>query len=297
MALIYYHDRMEPQCIAAARRWLFEHTQLDEEQRRAMASLAPGLAGRLADDSPALVGIAGPPGSGKSTLALMMRAVLTDRGQECLVLSLDDYYLPGADRSELARMVHPLFAVRGVPGTHDFDLLLAHLDALQQGGGATLDLPRFDKSRDDRAKEWVRQQVPANPGIVFVEGWMIGLPPQPAHSLANPVNELEQERDADGRWRTAVNGHLGRYHEKLRPLLDQSWCLLAPDWDCVVDWRWRQAQQSRRGHSRLDTREAVGDFLAHYQRLSQHLQLSAGVWSDLIIRLDREHRPHLEPEE
>ena len=38
------------------------------------------------------------------------------------MLSLDDLYLPKAERLRLARDVHPLLATRGVPGTHDVAL-------------------------------------------------------------------------------------------------------------------------------------------------------------------------------
>ena len=170
MALINYHDRMEPQCIAAACRWLLEHTRLDGDQRRAMAALTPDLTRRLGNGSQALVGIAGPPGSGKSTLAQMMKAVLNAQGRESIVLALDDYYLGAAARHDLARLEHPLFAIRGVPGTHDFDLLLEHLGVLKNREAATLELPRFDKSRDDRKNNPVRLTLTGQHDVVFVEG-------------------------------------------------------------------------------------------------------------------------------
>ena len=293
MALIIYHDRMEPQCIAAAR-WLLEHTRLDADQRRALASLAPDLTRRLGDASPALVGIAGPPGSGKSTLAQMMKAVLNARGRKSIVLALDDYYLGAAARRELARLEHPLFSIRGAPGTHDFDLLLEHLSVLRNNAATTLELPRFDKSRDDREKEPVRLTLTGQPEVVFVEGWLIGMPPQSAADLEQPVNSFEQEQDPDGRWRSAVNNHLARYHDGLEPLLDQAWLLRAPDWKCVIDWRWRQARENPAGHSGLESRQAVAEFLAHFQRLVLHGQKSAAQWPDLVIHLDRGHLPHLE---
>ena len=73
-----------------------------------------------------LIGIAGAQGSGKTTLA---RAAAERLG--AAHLSLDDVYLTRAERQALAREVHPLFAVRGPPGTHDLALLEGALAALR----------------------------------------------------------------------------------------------------------------------------------------------------------------------
>ena len=65
-----------------------------------------------------LIAISGAQGSGKSTLTT--RAA---RDLSCAALSLDDVYLTRAERAALAARIHPLFAVRGPPGTHDLALL------------------------------------------------------------------------------------------------------------------------------------------------------------------------------
>ena len=70
------------------------------------------------------MGLSGCQGSGKSTLVKAIAHVLEDvHHVNAVVLSLDDFYLTKAERELLARTVHPLFATRGVPGTHDLDLL------------------------------------------------------------------------------------------------------------------------------------------------------------------------------
>src|SRR5689334_19206036 len=79
---------------------------------------------------PLLAGISGLQGSGKSTLASVLGVSARTRGVHCEVLSLDDFYFGRRGRLRLARMLHPLFATRGVPGTHDLALLLRTLAAL-----------------------------------------------------------------------------------------------------------------------------------------------------------------------
>ncbi|RZJ79295.1 MAG: kinase, partial [Brevundimonas sp.] len=78
---------------------------------------------------PPILGIAGSQGSGKSTLA---HDVAERFGGA--TLSLDDVYLTKAERADLAARVHPLFATRGPPGTHDLGLLHRLVDRLGRAG-------------------------------------------------------------------------------------------------------------------------------------------------------------------
>jgi D-glycerate 3-kinase len=100
-------------------------------------------------------GINGAQGSGKSTLAGFLRNALQDaHGLRAAVLSLDDCYLGRADRLRLAAQQHPLFATRGVPGTHDPALGRSLLDRLRElRAGESLALPAFSKALDDRLPE------------------------------------------------------------------------------------------------------------------------------------------------
>ena len=80
---------------------------------------------------PQIIGIHGCQGSGKSTLAALVEAWLTTVfGLSVLRFSIDDFYLTKHDRQSLAENIHPLFATRGVPGTHDIGLLEAVMRAV-----------------------------------------------------------------------------------------------------------------------------------------------------------------------
>ena len=85
---------------------------------------------------PQVVGICGAQGSGKSTLVAALAERLAEEGIAAATLSLDDLYFTRAERLRLASEVHPLFATRGVPGTHDIALGLGVLDALARGEAA-----------------------------------------------------------------------------------------------------------------------------------------------------------------
>jgi D-glycerate 3-kinase len=225
---------------------------------------------------PFVLGIAGAQGSGKSSLA---RAIAERRG--CPVLSLDDLYLDGAARAALARDVHPLLRTRGVPGTHDPALGLALIEALGRG---SVDLPRFDKAADEPGAP-ERTAGPAE--LLVLEGWCLGARPQDAAELAAPVNALEREQDPDGRWRRFVNAQLSGGYAALFARVDWLVFLAAPGFAVVADWR---IEQERRAGGPM-SEAAVRRFVAHYQRLTEHMLRHAPDWADMTIQLDAARRP------
>lgn len=277
--IIQYHDRMPSYSIAAGRH------SLPEEASRRLAATASSLVDSLPVHRPLTIGIGGAPGTGKSTLARSCASQLDDS----LILSLDDYYLPRAQRMHLAETIHPLLAMRGVPGTHDIDLLCDHLAQLKDPQHAGLDIPQFDKQLDDRRPTGMHIPEKVCPQIIFLEGWIVGVPPQQEHELQTPVNALESDRDASAQWRQWVNHTLARYARQLEPQIDVCWQLLAPDWETVIEWRWAQEQQlSQRW---LQSREEVAAFLAPFQRLCGHIQQHGHTWADRVIELDHDHCP------
>jgi len=141
-------------------------------------------------------GIQGSQGSGKSTCASFLKLILeTEYDLRVVVSSIDDFYLTREERQRLAKTVHPLFVTRGVPGTHDIQLLLDVFDAAKKEKGFTL--PVFDKAKDDRADTGQFQVVSGGVDIVILEGWCVGIPAQNSEELNAPINELEKKEDPD----------------------------------------------------------------------------------------------------
>ncbi|WP_255210702.1 hypothetical protein [Methylogaea oryzae] len=173
-----------------------------------------------------MLGINGGQGSGKSTLCEFLRLILEQGfGLRVAGLSIDDIYKTRAEREQLAKTVHPLLLTRGVPGTHDVELGLGVIDALKQAeAGDSVAIPSFDKARDDRRQldEWPRFRGKAD--VVVFEGWCVAAKPQDEIELAQPVNRLEAEEDADGRWRRYVNQQLQGAYTELFGRLDAWSC-------------------------------------------------------------------------
>lgn len=242
---------------------------------------------------PFVLGIAGAQGSGKSTLAAALARRLEGQGLRAAVLSLDDLYLDRAARAALAARVHPLLATRGVPGTHDVAAGLALIDAL--GRGEPVLLPRFDKARDEPFADH-RGQPLAAADVLVLEGWCLGARPQAEANLAEPVNALEREHDPDGTWRRWINARLADY-QPLFARIDLLVLLAAPGFDAVAGWRIEQEHALRgtcleRGEpvDGVMSDAQVRSFVAHYQRLTEHLLREGPGYADLTIRLDAARR-------
>ena len=235
--------------------------------------------------------ISGLQGSGKSTLAAQIAARAEADGLRVAVLSLDDLYLTRAERQRLARDVHLLLATRGPPGTHDVALGCRVLDALKAGEDVVV--PRFDKLADDRMEDAAWTRVHGRVDLVLFEGWCVGATPEEDAALATPLNALERDEDADGRWRRHCNEALRRDYPALWSRLDALWFLQPPGFGIVRTWRWQQEQAmvardpARSGMDRAQ----LDHFIQHYERTSRHLLSTLPATADRVIRLDENRRP------
>lgn len=254
---------------------------------RTLALAAGAIRPRLGDGL-LIAGLCGAQGSGKSTLAAGLAALFESEGVPTAILSIDDLYLTRAERERLAREVHPLFRTRGVPGTHDIALGLSVIEAL--AAGRRCPLPRFDKARDDRAPESAWDEAPAGTRLLLLEGWCVGARPQPETALAEPINALERDEDADGRWRRYANAALGGSYQALFGRLDLLILLAAPGFGIVQSWRAEQEEALRdRGGGMSDGE--IARFIQHYERLTRHILAGMPAYADLTIPLAEDRSP------
>lgn len=252
------------------------------------------LARALALPAPVPVfGISGLQGSGKSSLARQLVSAARKRGVRALALSLDDFYLGRRERRELSRRVHPLLAQRGPPGTHDVALACRTLDALRgMPPGDIVRVPRFDKLADTRLPPSRWASVRERPGLIVFEGWFLGVRPQPAQALIEPVNPMEREQDPDGSWRRGCNDALADY-AALWQRLDWLCWLKGPGFDVVRDWRWQQEctlQQAQPKRQAMD-RAQLERFVLAFERISRHAQDTLAGIADETIALDERRNP------
>jgi D-glycerate 3-kinase len=253
-------------------------------------------------DGALVVGVCGAQGSGKSTVADLLRVAL-EVGFDAAVatLSVDDIYRTRDERQSLARYVHPLFATRGVPGTHDVELGVRVIESLgRQAPGERLGIPSFDKARDDRRPEsdWPGFEGPAD--VILFEGWCVGALPQAEGELAEPVNALERDEDAGAAWRTAVNDALRGSYRSLYGLIDVQLLLQVEGMHKVYEWRRLQerklaakAAEAESGATdlRIMSEAEVDRFIMHYERLTRHILAEMPERADVVLPIDDTHNP------
>ena len=237
------------------------------------------------------VGINGCQGSGKSTLALFLAETLKQKHNlSVAVLSLDDFYLSQKERLELAKSIHPLFQVRGVPGTHNTLLIKETLLDLKIKG-RNVSLPRFNKATDNPSdkKEWPEIKAPVD--IILMEGWCWGVPPQNNKELNTAINSLEEQQDPQGTWRRNVNDNITLNYNHLYQQIDFWVMLKAPGFDCVLEWRLQQEEALAKGMKNkssgtIMSKQDIENFIPYFQRLTEHALKTMPSRCDLVYHLD-----------
>lgn len=245
---------------------------------------------------PYVIGINGCQGSGKSTLTALLSHLLEAKGLRIASFSLDDVYLTQSERQTLGQTIHPLLVTRGVPGTHDIPLALQTLNTLQQTSGHT-SLPRFDKSKDDRAPQnaWPEIQLPVD--LIILEGWCLGSIPEEPETLITPINTLETQEDPNGHWRHFVNQQLQASYLPLWQQVDYWIMLKAPSFDCVFQWRLEQEnklrqklQQEGKATDGLMDEAGILRFIQHYERITRHTLLHLPTEANEVFELDTQRQ-------
>ena len=272
---------------------LIADEHLPPDYRKTVDAFWRGLSEEIAMramEGPVVVGINGAQGSGKTTLCQFLEVLLVEHNQRSATLSIDDLYLTKAERERLGREVHPLLATRGVPGTHDAALGLSLIEDFR--AGRDLDLPRFDKSVDDRSPE--RETVKGPLQVLLFEGWCLGAVPQDEAALAEPVNDLEATEDPDLAWRRYVNEALDGAYKTLFEQLDMLVMLKVPDFAAVRRNRALQEDKLRArnpGAPGLMDEAALARFLDQDERLTLHMLAEMPARADLVIEVGRDQRP------
>ena len=245
-------------------------------------------------ETPFILGINGAQGSGKSTFCALLKHLLDAQELKTVVLSIDDLYHLRKTRLEMARRIHPLCAIRGVPGTHDVELGIDILTALKTT--SRLDdvlLPRFDKARDDRCPTSEFEMVKQPIDVVLFEGWCVGEPPLKAYE--GPYNSRERRDDPDGIWARWSENALKTVYQDLNAMLDAILMIKVPSMEVVRQSRWLQEQKLHQRHSGsasnaplpgLMSKTEVFEYVALFERHTEHMFTKLVENCDVLIERD-----------
>ncbi|MFN6971750.1 MAG: kinase [Rheinheimera sp.] len=264
---------------------LFEDPGLRDEYLGFIKQLWSQLSSGI--NYPTVIGLTGGQGTGKTTLASLLVLWARKQGIAATSVSLDDYYLSQQQRAVLAEKIHPLLALRGMPGSHNIQQAIIDAKAVLCSNAVAL--PVFDKALDQP----VVARTPMQVKLLIVEGWCLGLTPQSPEQLLPAINQLELSEDQNLRWRTFVNEQLAGLYQQYWQLFSQLIWLKAPDWSAICGWRALQEQQLWFNRSRGMSTFELARFMQSFQRLTEHSFSVLPRRSDIVVELDQHHRPRL----
>jgi len=80
-----------------------------------------------------ILGFSGGQGSGKTTVTGILKIILKNYFKRKIhISSIDDFYKTLKDRNKMSSAIHPLLKTRGVPGTHDINLIKKFFDFIKK---------------------------------------------------------------------------------------------------------------------------------------------------------------------
>ena len=240
-----------------------------------------------------VIGLTGGQGTGKSTISNILKIILKEaHGLETVIFSIDDFYKTFSERKILSKKINTLFLTRGVPGTHDTEMLYKCIKNLKNKNFKKFMIPKFDKSSDNRSPKNKWLKIKKKPNIVIFEGWCVGVEAQKNKDLIIPINKLEKQRDKKKIWRKQVNLELKKKYKKIFNLIDKLIFLKVPSFKYVFKWRLLQEQKLRitsKGKKTMTAKE-IKIFIMYYERLTKHMLKTLPRTADTVIGIDEKHR-------
>ena len=246
--------------------------------------------------TPLMIGLAGGQGSGKTTISSILTLVLQRYFKlNVFKVSIDDFYKTRKDRKLLSKNKHTLLMTRGVPGTHDIDLILKFFKKVKSKKFKSLEVPKFNKAIDDRCKKSLWYKLKSKPDVVIFEGWCVGARAQTNKQLKTPVNSLEKVYDQGIKWRSHVNNQLKTKYKTLFKQLDGLLYLKAKNFNLLRSWRLKQErklwiQTKNKKNLKIMSSGDVINFMQTYQRITQQMFKDALKSSSIIIDLNSNHQ-------
>ena len=240
------------------------------------------------------LGLSGGQGSGKTTVVGILKIILKKYfKRKTHVSSIDDFYKTLEERNKISSTIHPLFKTRGVPGTHDTNLIKKFFDFIKKKKFKKFKLPKFDKSIDDRLKKKYCFNIKEKPEVVILEGWCVGAKPQSNSLLKKPINILEKYEDKDLIWRKHVNHKLKKEYKKLFAMIDYFIFMKIPYFNMVFKWRLLQERKLKKmSHTkkRIMSYNKIKRFIMFYQRITLQMLKDMPKIASVVLSLNDKHQ-------
>ena len=268
----------------------------DKMIRSYLIPLSFWIANKTNKKKPIIVGLAGGQGTGKTTISSIINLILVKYFKlKVFKISIDDFYKTRKERYKLSKRVHPLLMTRGVPGTHDIDLILKFFRIIKKKNFKSLSLPKFDKSIDDRFKKNQWYKIKSKPDVIIFEGWCVGAKSQKNIELKKPINSLEKMEDKSMKWRKYVNFQLAGKYKTFHNMLDCLLYLKAKNFSLLRRWRLKQEKKlflksKNKKNLKIMNENEVINFMMTYQRITEQMFKTATKFSSIVMTLNSQHQ-------
>ena len=246
--------------------------------------------------SPYFVGLAGGQGTGKTTISSLIRIILTKYFKlNVFRISIDDFYKTRKDRINLSKRVHPMLLTRGVPGTHDINMMLSFFKKAKSKKFKRLKLPTFNKAIDDRFNKKKWYDLKDKPDVIIFEGWCVGAKSEKNITLKKTINTMEKTKDQKQIWRKYVNHQLKSKYKNLYSQLNCLIYLKAKNFSLLQKWRLKQERKLwLKSKSKLNlkimSKRDVLNFMQTYQRITQNMFRYMPKYASIILNLNTNHQ-------
>jgi D-glycerate 3-kinase len=254
------------------------------------------IANKVNKKKPIIVGLTGGQGTGKTTVSSIIKLILIKYFKfRVFKISIDDFYKTRKDRIKLSKNIHPLLMIRGVPGTHDINMMLKFFKKIKSKKFMNYKLPKFNKAIDDRYKKNMWYTLKSKPDVIIFEGWCVGAKSQNYKKLKKPINLLEKKYDQNMKWRKYVNNQLKTKYKKLYSQLDFLLFLKALNFNLLRAWRSKQEKKlwlksKNKKNSKIMNKIQIRNFMDTYQRITQQMIIDLPKYSSITMNLDSGHQ-------
>jgi len=246
---------------------------------------------RAIKKKPLIIGLAGGQGSGKTTISSILSLILKKYFKlNVFKVSIDDFYKTRRDRRILSKSKHPLLVTRGVPGTHDTDLILKFFKKIKSSNFKKLEIPKFDKAIDDRCKKDLWYKIKSKPDVIIFEGWCVGAKPQSYSLIKKPINDLEKNEDKDMIWRKHVNNKLKKEYKKIFSKIDHFIFIKIPNFKVVFKWRSLQESKIKKNsysNKKIMSHNELKRFIMFYERITLQMIKDLSKSASMLMTLKK----------
>ena len=245
---------------------------------------------------PYFVGLAGGQGTGKTTTSSLIKIILSKYFKlNVFRISIDDFYKTRKERISLSKRVHPMLLTRGVPGTHDINMMLNFFKNVKSRKFKRIKLPTFNKAIDYRFNKKKWYDLKKRPDVIIFAGWCVGAKSEKRNTLEKTINSMEKTKDQKQIWRKFVNDQLKTKYRKLYSQLNCLIYLKAKDFSLLQKWRLKQERKlwiksKKNSNSKIMSKADVLSFMQTYQRITQNMFRYMPKYASIIINLNSNHQ-------